>query len=234
MNLKEAKRELWTKWNRKGEYKIKQKEEETMKELERKLNKIEKVAKEYEEILEKEMIEIQDKAETKYRRLEKKNKKEQHYEMLRLTVQFIEDHKEQWEADRKQNRNAESEEQEMREWKNLTKEEKINKMKQEENPQNSTQPEQIKEERYKIAMKDRTKWMEWRSSEKEPENQETEHENEQPKIDEEQGTSNSKPENRGEGGKPGCSNTSPQPKIPLAKLREGELGGEGGNHEIHQ
>ena len=116
-----------------------------MKELERKLNKIEKVAKENEEILEKEMIEIQDKAETKYRRLEKKKKREQHYEMLRWTVQFIEDHKEQWEADKKQNRNAESEEHERREWKNLTKEEKIPKMKQEGNPQNNNQPEQIKD-----------------------------------------------------------------------------------------
>ena len=77
LTLKEAKAELWKKWAQnkgRGQYRKKTKKEEEVENLEKKLEMTEKVAREYEEILEKEMVEIQDKAETKQKRIEKEGK----------------------------------------------------------------------------------------------------------------------------------------------------------------
>ena len=170
LTLKEAKEELWSKHSqRKGRgLKKKTKLEEEKMSLERKLDIIEKEAKKYEEELEKEMIEIQDKIEEKENRLNKQKRKKKHYEMLRWTVNFIEENKQVWEDEKKRRQKENEEEERNSEWKKLNKEEKINLMKVEEAKEkdiNERNPENSKTERLKTVITDKEKWKTWREKE---------------------------------------------------------------------
>ena len=85
LNLKEAKEELWRRWRQKKgrtEYKKKTTKEEENINLDRKIERIELELKKYEEELENEMVEILETVENREKKLEKKRKKEQHWEML--------------------------------------------------------------------------------------------------------------------------------------------------------
>ena len=170
LTLKEAKEELWSKHSqRKGRgLKKKTKLEEEKMSLERKLDIIEKEAKKYEEELEKEMIEIQDNIEEKEIRLNKQKRKKKHYEMLRWTVNFIEENKQVWEDEKKRRQKENEEEERNSEWKKLNKEEKINLMKVEEAKEkdiNERNPENSKTERLKTVITDKEKWKTWREKE---------------------------------------------------------------------
>ena len=169
LTLKEAKEELWSKHSQKkgrGLKKKTKKEEEKLS-LERKLDIIEKEAIKYEDELEKEMIDIQDKIESKERKLEKQKRKKKHYEMLRWTVNFIDEHKHEWELERKRKIRDTDEEEKNSEWKKLTKEEKINLIKAEESKESEMKeknPENSKLERLKTAITDKENWKTWRES----------------------------------------------------------------------
>ena len=112
--LREAKQELWKKWRqKKGKCKpkisdLKNKTGNKEDELTRKLETIEDEVKRYEEELKIE----RELARTKKEKLEKKKRKEKHWEMLRWIVSFIEENKGQWEEEKEGIGNGEIDERE--------------------------------------------------------------------------------------------------------------------------
>ena len=129
--LQEAKKEIWKRWRqRKGRgmkmNEIKQKD--SAEDMERKLRRIEAEVERYHQELQTKELELKANKDRKKR----KEQKEKQWEMMRWLVSYIETNKEAWEK-RRQEEIREREQQEAEEeWRLLTKEQRIEKLKGEE------------------------------------------------------------------------------------------------------
>ena len=100
--------------------------------------------------------------------MEKKKRKLRHWEMLKWTVSFIEENKEHWEEEynRQKHMRKEEEDEYKNSWFCMSKEEKIQILKQEEvtrkekkkKEEERLSPGKIKEIRLKVAIKGRKNW----------------------------------------------------------------------------
>ena len=122
------------------------------------------------------------KAKTKQERLEKKRRKEKHWELLRWLVNFIEENKQQWEENRQKRKEDQEKTLREEEWRTLTKQQKLNQLQREEEAKKEEiSPEMRKKRRQEECMQRSRNWKTWReeheddTSEEEPEeNQPTE------------------------------------------------------------
>ena len=145
MCLKEAKEEIWKKWRQRKGRGLKNPGGK-LKEytLEMKLARIEKETDKYKKELEEEEKRNKEKSD----RLVKKRKKEEHWEMLRWVVAFIDEQKENWEETRREKLEERELAEQMEEWEKLSKTEKIEKLvKEEKQKQEKEEPERKKKSR---------------------------------------------------------------------------------------
>ena len=118
MLLKEAKEELWKRWRQNKGRKATNPEIKDREKLEDKLSRIEREVAEMEKSREKVIKERNEKAA----RLEKKRRKEQHWEMLKWIVAFLEDNQGKWNELRRKKEQDAAEQQKYEEWKRMDKE----------------------------------------------------------------------------------------------------------------
>ena len=100
---------------------------------------------------------IAEKEEEKQRKLEKKNRLEKHWEMLRWLTSFIDEHKVDWDAKDKEK------EEKRKEWDSKNKDEKIEVIKAAE------KKERTREEKISLANEKRKYWTEWKGGKYHPE-----------------------------------------------------------------
>ena len=159
LDLKEAKERLWKKWRyskgKKDLYqKIKKDKNETPESLENKLRKIEQEIENYK----KELETIKKEKERKETKINKKKKKQEHWEMMKWLVQFIEENQEHWNRIRKEQEEDRELVLEMERWENMNRTEQINKILQEEKEQNKTNMKNNKERRLEWATALKKNW----------------------------------------------------------------------------
>ena len=97
--IKETKQELWRNQRQnkgKAEKPREDSKQNKEEELNRKLAKIEEKVRRYEE----EIVIAREAAKTRQEKLEKKRRKEKHWELLRWVVKFIEENTQQWEENK--------------------------------------------------------------------------------------------------------------------------------------
>ena len=129
--LQEAKKEIWKRWRqRKGRgmkmNEIKQKD--SAEDMERKLGKIEAEVERYHQELQAKELELKAKKDRKKR----KEQKEKQWEMMRWLVSYIETNKEAWQKRRQEEIREREQQEAAEEWRLLTKEQRIEKLKGEE------------------------------------------------------------------------------------------------------
>ena len=178
MSLKEAKMEIWKRWRqKKGKApELKDKKTQELENLEAKLEKIEKAVKKYEEELEKDLDKIAEKAESREKQIDKRKRKMEHWEMLRWTVAFIEEHKKEWEDEKQRKKEErlrfEKNQDSIKNWYNMSKEERVEALKLEEKERKEKKkresetlsPSKIKEKRVEEALNKRKRWKERREA----------------------------------------------------------------------
>ena len=178
MSLKEAKMEIWKRWRqKKGKApELKDKKKQELENLEAKLEKIEKAVKKYEEELEKDLDKIAEKAESREKQIDKRKRKMEHWEMLRWTVAFIEEHKKEWEDEKQRKKEErlrfEKNQDSIKNWYNMSKEERVEALKLEEKERKEKKkresetlsPSKIKEKRVEEALNKRKRWKERREA----------------------------------------------------------------------
>ena len=109
-------------------------------------------------------------ARTKLERLEKKKRKEKHWEMLKWITSFIEENKVQWEEDRKLERKRKEEEEKLERWRKLTEDQKIDQLRlEEEGKKKLLTPEERKKRRQEESKARCRNWKEWRNGQEETE-----------------------------------------------------------------
>ena len=176
MVLREARREIWSRWRQNKGRKVGEKTaekarmEEEEAELERRLSKISEDLKRKEQEQERR----RKKDEEKNNLLERKRKKLQHWEMLRWIVGYIDKNKQNWEDKRIEEveKREEEEKREQEMWEKMQNEEKIATIKEEETKLKTREPVS-KEQRLQKAIELKRLWREERSG-KEKEEEEVE------------------------------------------------------------
>ena len=164
--LKEARREVWTKWRQsKGKMKVEKVLEAGEHELEKRLEMIRKEVENYE----REQEEQRKGEEEKKRRLERSKKKAQQWEMLRWIVTFITKNEQRWEIRRKmeEERREEEERKDYENWIKLKHDEKVSTLR-----EKHAKQEKIKlnrEQRLLEAQRLKRIWREERSAKDEEE-----------------------------------------------------------------